>query len=169
MCIRDRVTIDDISEVVSMWTGIPVTRLDNEDKEKLKSIENVLSLSVIGQEDAISSIAKSVRRARTGLKDPKRPIGAFLFLGPTGVGKTHLVKKLAEFLFGQEDAMVRFDMSEYMEKHSVTRLIGAPPSFVGYEEGGQLTEAVRRKSYCVVLLDEIEKAHEDIYLSLIHI
>ena len=164
-----QVTIDDISEVVSMWTGIPVTRLDNEDKEKLKSIENVLSLSVIGQEDAISSIAKSVRRARTGLKDPKRPIGAFLFLGPTGVGKTHLVKKLAEFLFGQEDAMVRFDMSEYMEKHSVTRLIGAPPSFVGYEEGGQLTEAVRRKSYCVVLLDEIEKAHEDIYNILLQV
>ena len=164
-----QVTEDDISEVVSMWTGIPLKRLDNEDKERLKNIENVLSLDVIGQHDAIESISKSVRRARTGLKDPKRPIGAFLFLGPTGVGKTHLVKRLSEFLFGTEDAMVRFDMSEYRERHSVTRLIGAPPSYVGYEDGGQLTEAVRRKSYCVILLDEIEKAHEEIYNILLQV
>ena len=164
-----QVTEDDISEVVSMWTGIPLKRLDNEDKERLKNIENVLSLDVIGQNDAIEAISKSVRRARTGLKDPKRPIGAFLFLGPTGVGKTHLVKRLSEFLFGTEDAMVRFDMSEYRERHSVTRLIGAPPSYVGYEDGGQLTEAVRRKSYCVILLDEIEKAHEEIYNILLQV
>ena len=122
-----------------------------------------MSLDVIGQGEAINSLSKAVRRARTGLKDPKRPIGAFLFLGPTGVGKTHLVKRLAEFLFGTEDSMIRFDMSEYRERHTVSRLIGSPPGYVGYDDGGQLTEAVRRKSYCVILLDEIEKAHEEIY------
>ena len=143
-----QVTEDDISEVVSMWTGIPLAKLDNEDKERLKKIEEALSLDVIGQNEAINAISKAVRRARTGLKDPKRPIGAFLFLGPTGVGKTHLVKRLAEFLFGTEDSMIRFDMSEYRERHTVSRLIGSPPGYVGYDDGGQLTEAVRRKLLC---------------------
>lgn len=164
-----QVTEDDISEVVSMWTGIPLKKLDNEDKERLKKIEEALSLDVIGQSQAINAISKAVRRARTGLKDPKRPIGAFLFLGPTGVGKTHLVKRLAEFLFGTEDSMIRFDMSEYRERHTVSRLIGSPPGYVGYDDGGQLTEAVRRKSYCVILLDEIEKAHEEIYNILLQV
>mgnify|MGYP001232563311 FL=1 len=164
-----QVTEDDISEVVSMWTGIPLKKLDNEDKERLKKIEDALSLDVIGQTEAINAISKAVRRARTGLKDPKRPIGAFLFLGPTGVGKTHLVKRLAEFLFGTEDSMIRFDMSEYRERHTVSRLIGSPPGYVGYDDGGQLTEAVRRKSYCVILLDEIEKAHEEIYNILLQV
>ena len=164
-----QVTEDDISEVVSMWTGIPLKKLDNEDKERLKKIEEALSLDVIGQNEAINAISKAVRRARTGLKDPKRPIGAFLFLGPTGVGKTHLVKRLAEFLFGTEDSMIRFDMSEYRERHTVSRLIGSPPGYVGYDDGGQLTEAVRRKSYCVILLDEIEKAHEEIYNILLQV
>tara|TARA_B100000214_G_scaffold281374_1_gene211006 strand:+ start:1654 stop:4152 length:2499 start_codon:yes stop_codon:yes gene_type:complete len=164
-----QVTEDDISEVVSMWTGIPLKKLDNEDKERLKKIEEALSLDVIGQTEAINAISKAVRRARTGLKDPKRPIGAFLFLGPTGVGKTHLVKRLAEFLFGTEDSMIRFDMSEYRERHTVSRLIGSPPGYVGYDDGGQLTEAVRRKSYCVILLDEIEKAHEEIYNILLQV
>ncbi len=164
-----QVTEEDISEVVSMWTGIPLKKLDSEDKERLKKIENALSLDVIGQNEAITAISKAVRRARTGLKDPKRPIGAFLFLGPTGVGKTHLVKRLAEFLFGTEDSMIRFDMSEYRERHTVSRLIGSPPGYVGYDDGGQLTEAVRRKSYCVILLDEIEKAHEEIYNILLQV
>ena len=164
-----QVTEDDISEVVSMWTGIPLKKLDSEDKERLKQIESALGLDVIGQNEAIKAISKAVRRARTGLKDPKRPIGAFLFLGPTGVGKTHLVKKLAEFLFGTEDSMIRFDMSEYRERHTVSRLIGSPPGYVGYDDGGQLTEAVRRKSYCVILLDEIEKAHEEIYNILLQV
>ena len=164
-----QVTEDDISEVVSMWTGIPLKKLDSEDKERLKKIESALSLDVIGQGEAINSLSKAVRRARTGLKDPKRPIGAFLFLGPTGVGKTHLVKRLAEFLFGTEDSMIRFDMSEYRERHTVSRLIGSPPGYVGYDDGGQLTEAVRRKSYCVILLDEIEKAHEEIYNILLQV
>ena len=164
-----QVTEDDISEVVSMWTGIPLKKLDNEDKERLKKIEDALSLDVIGQTEAINAISKAVRRARTGLKDPKRPIGAFLFLGPTGVGKTHLVKRLAEYLFGTEDSMIRFDMSEYRERHTVSRLIGSPPGYVGYDDGGQLTEAVRRKSYCVILLDEIEKAHEEIYNILLQV
>ena len=164
-----QVTEDDISEVVSMWTGIPLKRLDNDDKERLKNIENVLSLDVIGQNDAIEAISKSVRRARTGLKDPKRPIGAFLFLGPTGVGKTHLVKRLSEFLIGTEDAMVRFDMSEYMERHTVSRLIGAPPGYVGFDQGGLLTEAVNKNPHCVLLLDEIEKAHPEVFNLLLQV
>jgi ATP-dependent Clp protease ATP-binding subunit ClpC len=166
---RKEVTGEDIAEVVSMWTHIPVTRLDVEEKERLMKMEEALRLNVVGQEEAVTAVAKAVRRARAGFKDPKRPIGAFLFLGPTGVGKTHLVKKLAEYMFGEEDAMVRLDMSEFMEKHSVARLVGAPPGYVGYDEGGQLTEAVRRRSYSVILLDEIEKAHPDVFNVLLQV
>ena len=164
-----KVTADDIAEVVAMWTRIPVTRLDIEEKERLINMEDALRLNVVGQDEALSVISKAVRRSRAGLKDPKRPIGAFLFLGPTGVGKTHSVKKLAEYLFGEEDAMVRLDMSEFMEKHSVARLVGAPPGYVGFDEGGQLTEAVRRRSYSVILLDEIEKAHPDVFNVLLQV
>ncbi|MEC9293070.1 MAG: ATP-dependent Clp protease ATP-binding subunit [Chloroflexota bacterium] len=164
-----KVTAEDIAEVVAMWTRIPVTRLDVEEKERLINMEDALRLNVVGQDEAISVISKAVRRSRAGLKDPKRPIGAFLFLGPTGVGKTHSVKKLAEYLFGEEDAMVRLDMSEFMEKHSVARLVGAPPGYVGFDEGGQLTEAVRRRSYSVILLDEIEKAHPDVFNVLLQV
>ena len=164
-----KVTADDIAEVVAMWTRIPVTRLDVEEKERLINMEDALRLNVVGQDEAISVISKAVRRSRAGLKDPKRPIGAFLFLGPTGVGKTHSVKKLAEYLFGEEDAMVRLDMSEFMEKHSVARLVGAPPGYVGFDEGGQLTEAVRRRSYSVILLDDIEKAHPDVFNVLLQV
>ena len=164
-----KVTADDIAEVVAMWTRIPVTRLDVEEKERLINMEDALRLNVVGQDEAISVISKAVRRSRAGLKDPKRPIGAFLFLGPTGVGKTHSVKKLAEYLFGEEDAMVRLDMSEFMAKHSVARLVGAPPGYVGFDEGGQLTEAVRRRSYSVILLDEIEKAHPDVFNVLLQV
>ena len=166
---RKEVTGEDIAEVVSMWTHIPVTRLDMEEKERLMKMEEALRLNVVGQEEAVIVVSKAVRRARAGFKDPKRPIGAFLFLGPTGVGKTHLVKKLAEYMFGEEDAMVRLDMSEFMEKHSVARLVGAPPGYVGYDEGGQLTEAVRRRSYSVILLDEIEKAHPDVFNVLLQV
>tara|TARA_B100001971_G_scaffold5549_1_gene4597 strand:+ start:1239 stop:3770 length:2532 start_codon:yes stop_codon:yes gene_type:complete len=164
-----KVTADDIAEVVSMWTRIPVTRLDIEEKERLINMEDALRLNVVGQDEALTVISKAVRRSRAGLKDPKRPIGAFLFLGPTGVGKTHSVKKLAEYLFGEEDAMVRLDMSEFMEKHSVARLVGAPPGYIGFDEGGQLTEAVRRRSYSVILLDEIEKAHPDVFNVLLQV
>jgi ATP-dependent Clp protease ATP-binding subunit ClpC len=166
---RKEVTGEDIAEVVSMWTHIPVTRLDIEEKERLIKMEEALRLNVVGQEEAVIAVSKAVRRARAGFKDPKRPIGAFLFLGPTGVGKTHLVKKLAAYMFGEEDAMVRLDMSEFMEKHSVARLVGAPPGYVGYDEGGQLTEAVRRRSYSVILLDEIEKAHPDVFNVLLQV
>lgn len=152
-----------------MWTRIPVMRLDVEEKERLIKMEDALRLNVVGQDEALSVISKAVRRSRAGLKDPKRPIGAFLFLGPTGVGKTHSVKKLAEYLFGEEDAMIRLDMSEFMEKHSVARLVGAPPGYVGFDEGGQLTEAVRRRSYSVILLDEIEKAHPDVFNILLQV
>jgi ATP-dependent Clp protease ATP-binding subunit ClpC len=144
-------------------------RLDVEEKERLIKMEDSLRLNVVGQDEALSVISKAVRRSRAGLKDPKRPIGAFLFLGPTGVGKTHSVKKLAEYLFGEEDAMIRLDMSEFMEKHSVARLVGAPPGYVGFDEGGQLTEAVRRRSYSVILLDEIEKAHPDVFNILLQV
>ena len=164
-----KVTADDIAEVVAMWTRIPVTRLDVEEKERLINMEDALRLNVVGQDEALTVISKAVRRSRAGLKDPKRPIGAFLFLGPTGVGKTHSVKKLAEYLFGEEDAMIRLDMSEFMEKHSVARLVGAPPGYVGFDEGGQLTEAVRRRSYSVILLDEIEKAHPDVFNILLQV
>jgi len=163
------VTPDDIAEVVSMWTKIPVTRLGTEEKQRLLDMENSLTSKVSGQKDAIHSISTAVRRARSGIKDPSRPIGCFLFLGPTGVGKTHLVKKLSEFMYGAEDKMIRLDMSEYMERHTVARLIGSPPGYVGFEDGGQLTEAVRRNSYTTILLDEIEKAHPDVFNILLQI
>ena len=163
------VTEEDIEEVVSMWTGIPVTRLSASETERLKQMEKVLHETVVGQDEAITLVSKAVRRARAGLKNPKRPVGAFIFAGPTGVGKTYLVQKLSEFMFGSEDAVVRIDMSEFMERHAVARLVGAPPGYIGYDEGGQLTEAVRRKSYCVILLDEIEKAHPDVFNILLQI
>ena len=166
---RKVVTEEDIAEVVSMWTGIPVTRLAVEETERLLHMEQELHKRIIGQDEAIVNIAKSVRRARAGLKDPRRPIGVFMFLGPTGVGKTELVRAMAEFMFGNEDAMLRLDMSEFQERHTVARLIGAPPGYVGYDEGGQLTEGVRRKNYCAVLLDEIEKAHPDVFNILLQI
>ena len=166
---RRVVTEDDIAEVVSMWTGIPVTRLAEEETERLLQMEGELHKRIIGQDEAIVSVSKSVRRARAGLKDSRRPIGVFMFLGPTGVGKTELVRALAEFMFGDEDNMIRLDMSEFQERHTVARLIGAPPGYVGYDEGGQLTEGVRRKNYCAVLLDEIEKAHPEVFNILLQI
>ncbi|MCS7222641.1 MAG: ATP-dependent Clp protease ATP-binding subunit [Anaerolineae bacterium] len=166
---RPKVTADDIAEVVSMWTGIPVHRIAGEESERLLEMEKALHERVVGQDEAIETISKAVRRARTGLKDPKRPIGTFIFLGPTGVGKTHLAKVLAEFLFGSEEALIKLDMSEFMERHNVSRLVGAPPGYIGYEEGGQLTEAVRRRPYSVILLDEIEKAHPEVFNILLQI
>ncbi len=163
------VSEDDIAEVVAMWTGIPVMRIAQEESARLLQMEDSLHHRVIGQEEAISVISRAVRRSRTGLKDPKRPIGSFIFLGPTGVGKTELAKALAEFMFGSEDSLIKIDMSEFMERHAVARLVGAPPGYIGYEEGGQLTEAVRRKSYSVVLLDEIEKAHPEVFNILLQI
>ncbi len=160
---------ESIAEIVSMWTGIPVTRLATEESERLVNMEESLKNQVVGQDDAIHVISKAVRRSRAGLKSHKRPMGMFMFLGPTGVGKTYLVQKLAEFMFGSEDDMIRIDMSEFMERHSVSRLIGAPPGYIGHEEGGQLTEAVRRKSYRVILLDEIEKAHQEVFNILLQI
>ena len=159
----------DIDEVVTMWTGIPVTNLASNEMDRLVKMEESISSEVIGQKEAISVISKAVRRSRSGLKSRKRPTGVFLFLGPTGVGKTYLVQKLAEFLFGSEDSMVRIDMSEFMEQHSVARLVGSPPGYIGHDEGGQLTEAVRRKPYSVILLDEIEKAHRDVSNILLQI
>lgn len=167
--LKEEVTEDDIAEVVASWTGIPVSRLQEGERQKLVRMEERLMERVVGQENAIRSVANAVRRARAGLQDEKRPIGSFLFLGPTGVGKTELSKALAEFLFDDESAIVRLDMSEYMEKHTVARLIGAPPGYVGYEEGGQLSEAVRRKPYSVVLFDEIEKAHHDVFNVLLQV
>lgn len=163
------VTDDDIAAVVAQWTGIPVTKIAEEESETLLHLEDELHKRVIGQDDAVTAVAKAVRRARAGLKDPKRPIGSFLFLGPTGVGKTELARALASSLFGDESAMIRLDMSEYMEKHTVSRLVGAPPGYVGYEEGGQLTDAVRRKPYSVILLDEVEKAHADFFNILLQV
>jgi len=160
---------EDIAEVVSMWTGVPVTKLASDETTRLLEMEKILHERLIGQDEAIELVSKAVRRARAGLKDPRRPIGVFTFLGPTGVGKTELVRTLAEFMFGSEDALVRLDMSEYMEKHAVSRLVGAPPGYIGFEEGGQLTEAVRTKSYSCILLDEIEKAHEDVFNILLQI
>ena len=159
----------DIDEVVTMWTGIPVTKLASNEMDRLVKMEESISSEVVGQQEAISVISKAVRRSRSGLKSRKRPTGVFLFLGPTGVGKTYLVQKLAEFLFGSEDSMVRIDMSEFMEQHSVARLVGSPPGYIGHDEGGQLTEAVRRKPYSVILLDEIEKAHRDVSNILLQI
>ncbi len=167
--LKEEVDAEDIAEIVSKWTGIPVSRLLESEREKLLKIEERLKQRVVGQDHAISAVANALRRARAGLKDPLRPIGSFLFIGPTGVGKTELAKALAEFMFDTEEAMIRIDMTEYMEKHSVARLIGAPPGYVGYEEGGQLTEAVRRKPYSVILFDEIEKAHPDVFNILLQI
>ena len=161
--LKEEVDEDDIAEVVSKWTGIEVSRLVESEMQKLLRMEEFLHKRVIGQDEAVTVVSDAIRRARSGLKDPKRPIGSFIFLGPTGVGKTELAKSLAEFLFNEEDSLIRIDMSEYMEKHSVARLVGAPPGYVGYDEGGQLTEAVRRKPYSVVLFDEIEKAHPDVF------
>ena len=166
---KPTVTEEDIAQVVAMWTGIPVTRIAQEESQRLLNMEDALHKRVIGQQEAIDTISKAVRRARAGLKDPKRPIGSFIFLGPTGVGKTELAKALAEFMFGSEDSLIKIDMSEFMERHNVSRLVGAPPGYVGFEEGGQLTEAVRRKSYSVVLLDEIEKAHPEVFNILLQI
>jgi len=166
---KPEVTAEDIAEVVSMWTGIPVVQLAQEETTRLLEMEEVLHRRIVGQDEAISTIARAVRRARAGLKDPRHPIGNFIFLGPTGVGKTELARTLAEFMFGSEDSLIRLDMSEFMEKFAVSRLVGAPPGYVGYDEGGQLTEAVRRKSYCCILLDEIEKAHPDVFNILLQI
>ena len=167
--LKEEVDAEDIAEIVSKWTGIPVTRMLEGEREKLIHMEDNLKMRVIGQDDAVVAVSNAIRRSRAGLQDEDRPIGSFIFLGTTGVGKTELARALAEFLFDDEKAIVRIDMSEYMEKHSVSRLIGAPPGYVGYEEGGQLTEAVRRKPYSVVLLDEIEKAHPDVFNVLLQV
>jgi len=166
---RPTVGPDDIAEVVAMWTGIPVKRIAGEESERLLKMEEYLRQHVIDQDEPVRAVARAVRRARTGLKDPKRPIGTFIFLGPTGVGKTFLAKNLAEFLFGSDEALIKLDMSEFMERHNVSRLVGAPPGYVGYDEGGQLTEAVRRRPYCVILLDEVEKAHPEVFNILLQI
>src|SRR5690606_26808734 len=167
--LREEVGSEDIAQVVSKWTGIPVARMLESEMAKLVQMEERIGRRVVDQKEAIRAVSNAVRRSRSGLADPNRPIGSFLFLGPTGVGKTELARALAEFLFDDETAMVRLDMSEYMEKHSVARLFGAPPGYVGYEEGGQLTEAVRRKPYSVVLFDEIEKAHPDVFNALLQV
>ena len=167
--IKEEVTAENISEVIGKWTGIPVTKLLQSEREKLLHLETELHHRVVGQEEAIEAVADAIRRNRAGLSDEKKPIGSFLFLGTTGVGKTELAKALAEFLFDDENNMTRIDMSEYQERHSVSRLVGAPPGYVGYDEGGQLTEAVRRRPYSVVLLDEIEKAHPDVFNTLLQV
>ncbi len=167
--LKEEISGSDIADVVSKWTGIPVTKLVESEMQKLLNMEDILHKRLVGQDEAVDTVSDAIRRARSGLKDPKRPIGTFLFLGPTGVGKTELAKSLAEFMFNDEDALIRIDMSEYMEKHNVARLVGAPPGYVGYEEGGQLTEAVRRKPYSVVLFDEIEKAHPDVFNIMLQI
>jgi ATP-dependent Clp protease ATP-binding subunit ClpB len=167
--LKEEVDDEDIMKIISQWTGIPMTKLKESEIEKLVNMENILTTRIIGQDHAVQKIANAVRRSQSGMSDPNKPIGSFMFLGPTGVGKTHMARTLAWFLFNDQDAMVRIDMSEYMEKHSVSRLIGAPPGYIGYEEGGQLTEKVRRRPYCVVLLDEIEKAHSDVFNILLQI
>ncbi|PLZ48696.1 ATP-dependent chaperone ClpB, partial [Fischerella thermalis WC442] len=167
--LREQVTEADIAEIVAKWTGIPVNSLLESERQKLLKLESHLHERVIGQQEAVSAVAAAIRRARAGMKDPGRPIGSFLFMGPTGVGKTELARALAQFLFDSDDALVRLDMSEYMEKHSVSRLVGAPPGYVGYEEGGQLSEAIRRRPYSVVLLDEVEKAHPDVFNILLQV
>jgi ATP-dependent Clp protease ATP-binding subunit ClpB len=167
--LREEVTEDEVAHVVARWTGIPVTRLIETEREKLLKLESILHERVVGQDEAVGSVSDAVMRARAGLKDPRRPIGSFLFLGPTGVGKTELAKTLAAALFDSEDNLIRIDMSEYMEKHAVSRLLGAPPGYVGYDEGGQLTEAVRRRPYSVLLFDEVEKAHPDVFHVLLQL
>ncbi|MGH2675839.1 MAG: AAA family ATPase, partial [Actinomycetota bacterium] len=167
--LKEEVDEEDVAEVVATWTGIPVSRLLESEMAKLLRMEEALHQRVVGQDRAVSAVANAIRRARAGLSDPDRPIGSFIFLGPTGVGKTELARALAEYLFDDERAMVRIDMSEYQERHAVSRLVGAPPGYVGYEEGGQLTEAVRRRPYTVILLDEIEKAHQDAFNLLLQV
>jgi ATP-dependent Clp protease ATP-binding subunit ClpB len=167
--VEEAVTADHVAQVVSRWTGVPVDKMLEGEKEKLLRMEEQLGKRVVGQAEAVKAVSTAVRRARAGLQDPNRPIGSFMFLGPTGVGKTELTKALAEFMFDDENALIRIDMSEYMEKHSVARLIGAPPGYVGYEEGGALTEAVRRRPYQVILFDEIEKAHNDVFNVLLQV
>jgi ATP-dependent Clp protease ATP-binding subunit ClpB len=167
--LKEEVNTEDIAEVVSRWTGIPLSKMLQSDREKLLHLEDELGKRISGQQEAIHAISDAVRRSRAGLQDPRRPIGSFIFLGPTGVGKTEVTKALADYLFNDENAMVRIDMSEYQEKHSVSRLVGAPPGYVGYDEGGQLTEAVRRRPYSIVLLDEIEKAHPDVFNILLQV
>jgi ATP-dependent Clp protease ATP-binding subunit ClpB len=167
--LRNKVSEEEIAEIVSKWTGIPVTKMLEGERDKLLKMDEALHQRVIGQDEAVSTVANAIRRSRAGLSDPNKPNGSFLFLGPTGVGKTELCKSLAHFLFDTEEAMVRIDMSEFMEKHSVARLVGAPPGYVGYEEGGYLTEAVRRKPYSVILLDEVEKAHPDVFNILLQV
>jgi ATP-dependent Clp protease ATP-binding subunit ClpC len=163
------VTAEDIAEVVSMWTGVPVMQIAQEESQRLLNMEEVLHERIVGQDEAIEAISRAVRRSRAGLKDPKRPVGSFIFLGPTGVGKTELTKALAEFIFGSEEALVQIDMSEFMERHSVSRLVGAPPGYVGYEDAGQLTEAIRRRPYSIVVFDEVEKAHPEAHNMLLQI
>jgi ATP-dependent Clp protease ATP-binding subunit ClpB len=169
MLLKEEVTEEEIAEIVSRWTGIPVTRLVENEREKLLNLEDILHKRVIGQDEAVTAVSNAVLRARSGLKDPGKPIGSFVFLGPTGVGRTELAKALSEPLFDSEENMVRIDMSEYQEKHTVARLIGAPPGYIGYEEGTQLTEAVRRKPYCAILFDEIEKAHPEVFNILLQL
>jgi ATP-dependent Clp protease ATP-binding subunit ClpB len=167
--LRNNVTDEEVAEIVAKWTGIPVSKMLEGEKDRLLQMESVMQERVVGQREALTAVANAIRRSRAGLSDPRRPIGSFLFLGPTGVGKTELTKALANFMFDTDDAMVRLDMSEFMEKHSVARLIGAPPGYVGYEEGGYLTEAVRRRPYSVILLDEVEKAHPDVFNVLLQV
>jgi ATP-dependent Clp protease ATP-binding subunit ClpC len=163
------VTGEDVATIVSEWTGVPVVQLTEEEAKRLLRMEEEIHSRLVGQEEAVNAVARAIRRGRSGLKDPRRPVGSFLFLGPTGVGKTELARRLAWFLFGSEDAMIRFDMSEFMERHEVAKLIGAPPGYVGHEEGGKLTEAVRRRPYSVILFDEIEKAHPDVFNILLQL
>jgi ATP-dependent Clp protease ATP-binding subunit ClpB len=167
--VQEEVGAEDIAEVVARWTGIPVSRMLEGERSKLLRLEEVLHQRVVGQDEAIAAVSDAIRRSRAGLSDPKRPMGSFLFLGPTGVGKTELARSLADFLFDDENALVRIDLSEYQERHSVSRLLGAPPGYVGYDEGGQLTEAVRRRPYSVILLDEMEKAHPDVFNVLLQV
>ena len=166
---RQKITDREIEDIVSMWTGIPVTKLEKNEQKRLLKLEEVLHKRMVGQDEAVSAVAKAVRRGRVGLKNPNRPIGSFLFLGPTGVGKTELSKALAEAVFGTEDSIIRIDMSEYMEKHSVSKMIGSPPGYVGYDEGGQLSDKVRRNPYSVILFDEVEKAHPDVFNVLLQV
>ena len=167
--MRASIGEDEIAEIVSMWTGIPVVKITEAESKKLLRMEDELHARLVGQDPAVRAVSKAIRRSRAGLKDPRRPTGSFIFLGPSGVGKTELARTLAEFLFGDEDHLVQIDMSEYMEKHSVSRLVGSPPGYVGHDEGGQLTEIVRRKPYSVILFDEIEKAHPDVFNILLQI